>query len=327
MFRTSLRTARRVSLKPLKNVRMYHGEGVKPTSYNKPALLIAGLVTLGGVYIAYGAPTLVVKPEPVKKETEPVKEETEPEVNLPEPRVEDAVAEEQPVPVTEAELPAEAKDEPEVVDHERSPVEAEPIKSEEVELLQDKADADAVAEQSGDLASTSNSAAETVAGTLISSTKADEKKNADATADANNQQTAYNPETGEINWDCPCLGGMANGPCGEEFKEAFSCFVYSEADPKGIDCVGKFQNMQNCFREYPEYYAEQIKDEEEASAEAAKLEEKETTSATTATVTNEAHTETSVFEPVLEKYVEENPQLKDTPEAASVVSDNEPKQE
>ena len=25
----------------------------------------------------------------------------------------------------------------------------------------------------------------------------------------------------EINWDCPCLGGMAHGPCGEEFKAAF----------------------------------------------------------------------------------------------------------
>ena len=31
---------------------------------------------------------------------------------------------------------------------------------------------------------------------------------------------------GEINWDCPCLGGMPNGPCGEEFKDAFSCFHY-----------------------------------------------------------------------------------------------------
>lgn len=26
------------------------------------------------------------------------------------------------------------------------------------------------------------------------------------------QQGAFNPETGEINWDCPCLGGMAHGP-------------------------------------------------------------------------------------------------------------------
>ncbi|QLG71654.1 hypothetical protein HG535_0B07000 [Zygotorulaspora mrakii] len=80
------------------------------------------------------------------------------------------------------------------------------------------------------------------------------------------QEGAYNPDTGEINWDCPCLGGMAHGPCGEEFKDAFSCFVYSEAEPKGIDCVEKFQNMQDCFRKHPEHYAEQIKDEEEATS-------------------------------------------------------------
>jgi mitochondrial intermembrane space import and assembly protein 40 len=55
------------------------------------------------------------------------------------------------------------------------------------------------------------------------------------------EQGAFNPETGEINWDCPCLGGMAHGPCGEEFKAAFSCFVYSEAEPKGMDCIEKFQ--------------------------------------------------------------------------------------
>lgn len=55
------------------------------------------------------------------------------------------------------------------------------------------------------------------------------------------QQGAFNPETGEINWDCPCLGGMAHGPCGEEFKAAFSCFVYSKEEPKGIECIDKFQ--------------------------------------------------------------------------------------
>lgn len=55
------------------------------------------------------------------------------------------------------------------------------------------------------------------------------------------QQGAFNPETGEINWDCPCLGGMAHGPCGEEFKTAFSCFVYSNEEPKGMDCIEKFQ--------------------------------------------------------------------------------------
>ena len=39
---------------------------------------------------------------------------------------------------------------------------------------------------------------------------------------------------GEINWGCPCLGSMASGPCAVEFREAFSCFHYSKAEPKGI---------------------------------------------------------------------------------------------
>lgn len=34
---------------------------------------------------------------------------------------------------------------------------------------------------------------------------------------------------------------MAHGPCGEEFKTAFSCFVFSEEEPKGMDCIEKFQ--------------------------------------------------------------------------------------
>ncbi|KAG8157985.1 hypothetical protein KVR01_012257 [Diaporthe batatas] len=85
------------------------------------------------------------------------------------------------------------------------------------------------------------------------------------------QQGAFNPETGEINWDCPCLGGMAHGPCGEEFKAAFSCFVYSDQEPKGIECVEKFQGMQDCFRKYPDIYGAEIADEEAAEHEADQL--------------------------------------------------------
>ncbi|KAF9792659.1 hypothetical protein BJ322DRAFT_1030653 [Thelephora terrestris] len=79
---------------------------------------------------------------------------------------------------------------------------------------------------------------------------------------------AYNPETGEINWDCPCLGGMAHGPCGMQFREAFSCFVFSEQEPKGIDCVEKFKAMQDCFREHPEVYAEELDDDDDPDAAA-----------------------------------------------------------
>jgi len=76
------------------------------------------------------------------------------------------------------------------------------------------------------------------------------------------QEGAFNEETGEINWDCPCLGGMANGPCGEQFKAAFSCFVYSKDEPKGVDCIEHFKTMQNCFREHPEIYGAELEDDE-----------------------------------------------------------------
>ncbi|CAO3640081.1 unnamed protein product [Cunninghamella echinulata] len=83
----------------------------------------------------------------------------------------------------------------------------------------------------------------------------------------NDQSAAYDPETGEINWDCPCLGGMAQGPCGEQFKAAFSCFVYSDAEPKGVDCVDKFRDMQDCFRQHPDVYGDEIDDDEDDEKE------------------------------------------------------------
>ena len=78
---------------------------------------------------------------------------------------------------------------------------------------------------------------------------------------------AFNPETGEINWDCPCLGGMAHGPCGEQFKEAFSCFVFSKEEPKGMDCIDNFKNMQDCFREHPDVYKGELEDDEDMDDE------------------------------------------------------------
>lgn len=49
---------------------------------------------------------------------------------------------------------------------------------------------------------------------------------------------------------------MAHGPCGPDFREAFSCFVHSEQEPKGVECVEKFKAMQDCFRAHPEVYGE-----------------------------------------------------------------------
>ncbi|KAK3706376.1 Oxidoreductase [Vermiconidia calcicola] len=76
------------------------------------------------------------------------------------------------------------------------------------------------------------------------------------------EQGAFNEETGEINWDCPCLGGMAYGPCGDQFRAAFSCFVYSKDEPKGVDCIEHFKTMQNCFREHPDVYGSELEDDD-----------------------------------------------------------------
>lgn len=60
--------------------------------------------------------------------------------------------------------------------------------------------------------------------------------------------------SGEINWDCPCLGDLPHGPCGKEFKAAFSCFHFSTAESKGSDCIPAFRDMQECFEAHPEIY-------------------------------------------------------------------------
>lgn len=32
---------------------------------------------------------------------------------------------------------------------------------------------------------------------------------------------------------------------GEEFKTAFSCFIFSEVEPKGVDCIEKFKYVDS----------------------------------------------------------------------------------
>lgn len=69
--------------------------------------------------------------------------------------------------------------------------------------------------------------------------------------------------SGEINWDCPCLGDLPHGACGKEFKAAFSCFHFSTAESKGSDCIPAFRDMQECFEAHPELYAGDDEDEDD----------------------------------------------------------------
>ncbi|KAK3754896.1 hypothetical protein RRG08_020809 [Elysia crispata] len=83
---------------------------------------------------------------------------------------------------------------------------------------------------------------------------------------------------GDINWECPCLGGMATGPCGVQFREAFSCFHYSTAEPKGSDCYEAFLTMQDCMSNYPEVYPASKGPSSEDSAELGELNSSKTES-------------------------------------------------
>ncbi|KAL7837139.1 hypothetical protein SRHO_G00268500 [Serrasalmus rhombeus] len=86
---------------------------------------------------------------------------------------------------------------------------------------------------------------------------------------------------GDINWNCPCLGGMASGPCGQQFKDAFSCFHYSKEEVKGSECVDYFRSMQECMQKYPELYPQEDDSESAPSggAEAAPADSTSTDSA------------------------------------------------
>lgn len=91
---------------------------------------------------------------------------------------------------------------------------------------------------------------------VIFATKEDHAtpSNVTLSIDPNDEPRGLILPNGDINWSCPCLGGMATGPCGVEFRDAFSCFHYSKANPKGSDCIERFDEMQKCMSRYPTLY-------------------------------------------------------------------------
>jgi len=101
-------------------------------------------------------------------------------------------------------------------------------------------------------------------------------QSAAAVSEAEEQYPGAVSPDGNINWDCPCLGGLGSeGPCVDSFKEAFSCWFFSESEEKGEECVEKFFDMSDCMKNNAEFYddlnarnkaeAEKSREEYEAS--------------------------------------------------------------
>ena len=57
------------------------------------------------------------------------------------------------------------------------------------------------------------------------------------------------------------------GPCGLEFREAFSCFHYSKSEVKGSECLEQFAKLQMCMKDFPELYEEKNKDGDDSKKE------------------------------------------------------------
>ncbi|XP_044014094.1 mitochondrial intermembrane space import and assembly protein 40-B-like, partial [Aphidius gifuensis] len=68
---------------------------------------------------------------------------------------------------------------------------------------------------------------------------------------------------GEINWSCPCLGGLPTGPCGLEYRESASCFFNSTPETKDSECSEKLALMLSCMSKYPTLYGKVHDDDDE----------------------------------------------------------------
>ena len=66
--------------------------------------------------------------------------------------------------------------------------------------------------------------------------------------------------------NCPCIDNMKRGSCGGAFVAAYRCFLESETDPKGADCIDFFQQMQDCMVAHAdEYHLDELEEVPERS--------------------------------------------------------------
>lgn len=72
--------------------------------------------------------------------------------------------------------------------------------------------------------------------------------------DSEDEKELTKEERVEEALNCPCIASMKEGPCGESFIAAYRCFLESESDPKGMECMDQFQTMQTCIADHPDDY-------------------------------------------------------------------------
>ncbi|KAM3339015.1 mitochondrial intermembrane space import and assembly protein 40 [Capsicum galapagoense] len=62
--------------------------------------------------------------------------------------------------------------------------------------------------------------------------------------------------------ECPCIAHLRAGPCGNQFSDAFLCFLKSTAEEKGSDCVSPFVALQSCIKANPNAFSKDVLEED-----------------------------------------------------------------
>merc|ERR1712151_268285 len=63
------------------------------------------------------------------------------------------------------------------------------------------------------------------------------------------------PAREPIDWECPCLSDVRQGPCADAFRSAFECAHYAENDVARLECKPRMEIMADCVRANREQYS------------------------------------------------------------------------
>lgn len=80
---------------------------------------------------------------------------------------------------------------------------------------------------------------------------------AEAAAYANDENESLDAKAQKA-LECPCIADLRSGSCGNQFSEAFVCFLKSTAEEKGSDCVHPFVALQACIKANPGAFSKDV---------------------------------------------------------------------
>lgn len=130
------------------------------------------------------------------------------------------------------------------------------------------------AEERADLEALSNA----VQQTSVATSESENSELPENDSPSEPERTLTKEEMVEEALNCPCIAAMKDGSCGDAFIAAYRCFLESDTEPKGMDCMDQFTGMQGCMAEHPDEYNLDDDDEDPFSVDTSKTQQSDTAS-------------------------------------------------